>query len=109
MARKTARRTRRSSRRMHGGAGAADHVIASVGGIGQQMPVGGTNVLAQHPVGGTVVVAANAGVPVGAQVGGNGIITNLAVPAVFIAARRSFGKRYSNKHSRRRSHRRRRH
>jgi hypothetical protein len=115
----------RSSRKQKGGAGAAEHVIGVVGGIGQQTALPGSNVIAMKDLtaptlvantkGGAVValtpaiidstvapVAPVAPVKGGAAlpltpppVNGGGVLQDIAVPAVLLMANSAFKGRKS--------------
>ena len=114
----------RRSRKQQGGAGAADHVIGVVGGIGQQSAVPGTNVIAMKDLnvpqivatdqkGGALValtpatidtvpvtpsapVKGGAVVPLApATVNGGGVLQDVAVPAVLLMANAAFKGRKS--------------
>lgn len=110
----------RTSRKQKGGAGAAEHVIGVVGGIGQQSAVQGSNVIAMKDLTAPTLVAETKGgavvaltpatidstvVPVApvkggavltpAQVSGGGVLQDIAVPAVLLMANSAFKGRKS--------------
>jgi hypothetical protein len=110
----------RRSRKQKGGAGAAEHVIGVVGGIGQQSAVQGSNVIAMKDLtaptlvaetkGGAVVALTPANIeptiaPVApvkggalltpAPVTGGGVLQDIAVPAVLLMANSAFKGRKS--------------
>lgn len=110
----------RSSRKQKGGAGAAEHVIGVVGGIGQQTALPGSNVIAMKDLTAPTLVAETKGgavvaltpatidstvVPVApvkggavltpAQVSGGGVLQDIAVPAVLLMANSAFKGRKS--------------
>jgi hypothetical protein len=113
----------RSSKKQRGGAGASDHVIGVVGGIGQQVSAPGTNVIAMKDLSAPTVVAETKGgalvaltpatistqpvepvAPVKggallslapAQVNGGGVLQDIAVPAVLLMANSAFKGRKS--------------
>ena len=107
----------RRSRKQQGGAGAADHVIGVVGGIGQQTALAGSNVIAMKDLttptlvaetkGGalvaltpaaieTVQVKGGASLPLApAPVTGGGVLQDIAVPAVLLMANSAFKGRKS--------------
>jgi hypothetical protein len=129
-------KSRQFRKKQNGGAGASDHVIGVVGGIGQQVAVPGSNVIAMRDVTAPPVVPVKGGalipltpanvetvpvVPVKggavpltpAPVTGGGVMQDVAVPAVLLLAnsalrrtKRIFNKRSSS--SKRRSSNRRR-
>lgn len=104
----------RRSRKQQGGAGGADHVIGVVGGIGQQVALPGSNVIAMKDLtapalvaetkGGAVVALSPATIdatalPVApvkggaltpAPVTGGGVLQDVAVPAVLLMANSAF-------------------
>ena len=97
---------RRSSKKMLGGAGAAEHAISTYGGIGDQHPVSANNhVIAVNTGAGVVPAIVKGGsaltpaVITGgaelapAQYNGGGIITDIAVPAALIYTRNALSKR----------------
>ena len=112
----------RSSRKQKGGAGAAEHVIGVVGGIGQQTALPGSNVIAMKDLTAPTLVANTKGgavvaltpatidstvVPVAsvkggaalpltpAPVSGGGVLQDIAVPAVLLMANSAFKGRKS--------------
>ena len=107
MARRSQRRSLRKSNRrslhrrsMKGGVGAADHAIATFGGIGQQTAVAGSNVIAMNsgvqvaPVDATPMKGGNR-----AKKGGD--LTAVTVPALLLYANHAYkpkSKTVSNKH-----------
>jgi hypothetical protein len=109
-----------SQQKQRGGAGAADHVIGVVGGIGQQAAVSGTNVIAMRDLTAPALVAETKGgalvaltpstidttvAPVApvkggalltpAPVTGGGVLQDIAVPAVLLMANSAFKGRKS--------------
>ena len=112
----------RRSRKQKGGAGAAEHVIGVVGGIGQQAAVPGSNVIAMKDLtvptivaetkGGAVValnpatidatalpvapIKGGAALPLtSSPVNGGGVLQEIAVPAVLLMANSAFNGRKS--------------
>ena len=107
----------RRSQKQQGGAGAADHVIGVVGGIGQQTALAGSNVIAMKDLtaptlvaetkGGALValtpatiateqVKGGASLPLApAPVTGGGVLQDIAVPAVLLMANSAFKGRKS--------------
>ena len=122
----------RRSRKQQGGAGAAEHVIGVVGGIGQQSALPGSNVIAMKDLtvpplvaqtnGGALVALSPATIdptalPVApikggaalpltpSPVNGGGVLQEIAVPAVLLMANSAFKRtrRMSNRVFKRRS------
>lgn len=104
-----------------GGAGSAEYAQSVYGGIGQQHAANNySNVIAMSPPGGAIhggdamPVAATTSMSPGlvggskrSKKGGNGLLTNLAVPAVLLIANQAMTKRRRSTSHKRRSHRRR--
>ena len=114
-------RRSRKQQKQRGGAGAADHVIGVVGGIGQQTALPGSNVIAMKDLTAPTLVAETKGgalvaltpanieqvVPVApvkggaalpltpAPVTGGGVLQDIAVPAVLLMANSAFKGRKS--------------
>ena len=97
-----------------GGAGAAEYAQSVYGGIGQQQPANNySNVIAMRG-GDAMPVATTTSMSPGlvggskrSKKGGNGLLTNLAVPAVLLIANQAMTKRRRSTSHKRRSHRRR--
>ena len=111
-------RRSRKQQKQRGGAGAADHVIGVVGGIGQQTALPGGNVIAMKDLTSPPLVAETKGgalvaltpatidtVPVApvkggasltpAPITGGGVLQDVAVPAVLLMANSAFKGRKS--------------
>lgn len=102
-------------RTIKGGAGAADYAASVYGGIGQQHAANSySNVIAMKG-GEAVPLEATSTLSPGlvgggkrrGKKGGNGLLTNLAVPAVLLIANQAMTKRRRSTSNKRRSHRRR--
>lgn len=101
-------------RMMKGGSGAAEYAQSVYGGIGEQHAANNySNVIAMRG-GDAQPLAATSSMSPGligggkrSKKGGNGLLTNLAVPAVLLIANQAMTKRRRSTSSKRRSHRRR--
>ena len=78
------------------GGGAANHMLCAAGGMGQQVAVPGTNVLHYRPVTGSGIVGGSKKF----RKGGN-LVTDLAVPALFIGSTYALSKAKRGGNSRR--------